>query len=148
MKIINEARIEFMSLGQNEAFSRAVVANFANQIDMTVEDLADIKTSVSEAVTNAIVHGYRGTIGCIELFCRIYKSKKEYILEIIVKDNGKGIKDIEKAREALWTSAKEEERSGMGFTVMETFMDTVAVSSSLSRGTTVTLRKKFDITEE
>lgn len=147
MKIINEARVEFMSLGQNEAFSRAIVANFANQIDMTVEDLADIKTSVSEAVTNAIVHGYRGTIGCIELFCRIYKNKKEYILEIIIKDNGKGIKDIEKAREPLWTSAKEEERSGMGFTVMETFMDTVAVSSNIGRGTTVTLRKKFAITE-
>ena len=148
MKIINEARVEFLSIGENEAFSRAVVANFANQIDMTVEELADIKTSVSEAVTNAIVHGYRGTTGLVELFCRVYKHRKEYILEITIKDNGKGIKNIEKAREPLWTSAKTEERSGMGFTVMETFMDTVSVSSEPGRGTVVTLRKNFAISEE
>jgi len=147
MKIINDIEVKFLSVPQNEAFSRAVVASFANQIDITLEDLADIKTATSEAVTNAIVHGYRKSIGFVELYGKIFKDKKRYILEIVVKDNGQGIADIAKAREPLWTSAKEEERSGMGFTVMEMFMDSVAVTSESGRGTSITLRKNFTACE-
>ncbi|WP_110940967.1 anti-sigma F factor [Geosporobacter subterraneus] len=133
-------RLEFMSKSQNEAFARVVVASFASQLDPTIEELADIKTAVSEAVTNAIIHGYEDQKGTVLIECSI----KDNEIEIIVEDHGKGIEDIEQARLPLYTSKPELERSGMGFTVMETFMDTVEVTSEQGVGTRVRMVKKFE----
>ncbi|SHJ31686.1 stage II sporulation protein AB (anti-sigma F factor) [Geosporobacter subterraneus DSM 17957] len=129
-----------MSKSQNEAFARVVVASFASQLDPTIEELADIKTAVSEAVTNAIIHGYEDQKGTVLIECSI----KDNEIEIIVEDHGKGIEDIEQARLPLYTSKPELERSGMGFTVMETFMDTVEVTSEQGVGTRVRMVKKFE----
>lgn len=129
-----------MSKSQNEAFARVVVASFASQLDPTIEELADIKTAVSEAVTNAIIHGYEDQKGTVLIECSI----KDNEIEIIVEDHGKGIEDIEQARLPLYTSKPELERSGMGFTVMETFMDTVEVTSEQGVGTKVRMVKKFE----
>nr|WP_330392593.1 anti-sigma F factor [Geosporobacter subterraneus] len=136
----NHMRLEFMSKSQNEAFARVVVASFASQLDPTIEELADIKTAVSEAVTNAIIHGYEDQKGTVLIECSI----KDNEIEIIVEDHGKGIEDIEQARLPLYTSKPELERSGMGFTVMETFMDTVEVTSEQGVGTRVRMVKKFE----
>ena len=141
MYIQNEIKLELLSISRNEAFARQVVANFVCQTPITVEQLSDIKTAVSEAVTNSIVHGYGETLGFITLECRLFNTEHNQTIEISVIDNGKGIQDIEKAREPLYTSQPEAERSGMGFTVMETFMDEVCVISALGKGTKVTLRK-------
>nr|WP_204486601.1 anti-sigma F factor [Caldicoprobacter guelmensis] len=130
-------RLEFPSKSQNESFARVTVAAFAAQLDPTLEEIADIKTAVSEAVTNAIIHGYENTIGIVTVIARLYEGK----IEIEVIDKGKGIEDIEKARQPLYTSKPELERSGMGFTVMETFMDEVEVTSSPGQGTRVKLVK-------
>ncbi len=129
-----------MSKSQNEAFARIVVASFASQLDPTIEELADVKTAVSEAVTNAIIHGYEEHKGTVVIECSI----KDNEIEIIVEDHGKGIVDIEQARLPLYTSKPELERSGMGFTVMETFMDTVEVTSEQDVGTRVRMVKKFE----
>lgn len=137
MEPINEMRLEFPSKSQNESFARVTVAAFAAQLDPTLEEIADIKTAVSEAVTNAIIHGYENTIGIVTVIARLYEGK----IEIEVIDKGKGIEDIEKARQPLYTSKPELERSGMGFTVMETFMDEVEVTSSPGQGTRVKLVK-------
>ncbi|MBM7581351.1 stage II sporulation protein AB (anti-sigma F factor) [Caldicoprobacter guelmensis] len=137
MEAINEMRLEFPSKSQNESFARVTVAAFAAQLDPTLEEIADIKTAVSEAVTNAIIHGYENTIGIVTVIARLYEGK----IEIEVIDKGKGIEDIEKARQPLYTSKPELERSGMGFTVMETFMDEVEVTSSPGQGTRVKLVK-------
>ena len=139
MKYKNYMKIEFDSRSQNEAFARVVVAAFASQLDPTVEEIADVKTAVSEAVTNAIIHGYEDRIGLVTVICRINGNK----LEIIIEDNGHGIENVERAREPLFTSKPELERSGMGFTVMETFMDEVEVYSELKKGTTIKMVKKF-----
>ncbi len=130
-------RLEFPSKSQNESFARVTVAAFAAQLDPTLEEIADIKTAVSEAVTNAIIHGYENTIGIVTIIAKLYEGK----IEIEVIDNGKGIEDIEKARQPLYTSKPELERSGMGFTVMETFMDEVEVISAPGQGTRVKLVK-------
>ncbi|QIB26579.1 anti-sigma F factor [Caloranaerobacter azorensis] len=135
----NYMKLEIPSKSQNEAFARVVVASFASQLDPTIEELADVKTAVSEAVTNAIIHGYENKIGIIIIECRIIKNK----LEIIVEDKGKGIEDIEKAMEPFYTSRPEMERSGMGFTVMETFMDDLKVQSEIGKGTIVKMVKVF-----
>ena len=129
-----------MSKSQNEAFARIVVASFASQLDPTIEELADVKTAVSEAVTNAIIHGYEEHNGTVVIECSI----KDNEIEIIVEDHGKGIEDIDQARLPLYTSKPELERSGMGFTVMETFMDTVEVTSEQDVGTRVRMVKKFE----
>lgn len=135
----NYMKLEIPSKSQNEAFVRVVVASFASQLDPTIEELADVKTAVSEAVTNAIIHGYENKMGIITIECRIIKNK----LEIIVEDKGKGIEDIEKAMEPFYTSRPEMERSGMGFTVMETFMDELKVQSEVGKGTVVKMVKVF-----
>ena len=122
----NKIRIEFQSKSQNEGFARVAIAAFISQLDPTIEEITDVKTAVSEAVTNAIIHGYEG---------------KEVTMSII--DKGVGIKNIEEAKEPLYTSRPDLERSGMGFTVMETFMDSMVVESEEGRGTIVTLKKKF-----
>ena len=129
MDIVNEMRLEFLSKSQNEAFARVTVAAFAAQLDPTLEEIADIKTAVSEAVTNAIIHGYENTIGIVTITSRLYRDR----IEVEVLDKGVGIEDVEKARQPLYTSKPELERSGMGFTVMETFMDEMEVVSALDK---------------
>lgn len=140
-KQINEMKMEFLSKSCNEAFARIVAAAFVSQLDPTVEELTDIKTAVSEAVTNAIIHGYENTTGYVTMVCRLFENS----VEIEITDKGKGIENIELARQPLYTSRPEMERSGMGFTVMESFMDKVEVYSEPGKGTTVKLYKSFDI---
>ncbi|MCI8552723.1 MAG: anti-sigma F factor [Lawsonibacter sp.] len=135
----NQVTLEFPSRSANEGFARTAAACFAAQLDPTLEEVNDIKTAVSEAVTNAIVHAYPDTLGKILLKLRI---KEGGALEIVVKDWGVGIADIEQARTPLFTTGSEE-RSGMGFTIMESFMDTLKVRSAPDRGTTVTMVRKI-----
>ncbi|AFS78044.1 anti-sigma F factor [Gottschalkia acidurici 9a] len=137
--IENNMKLEFPSKSQNEAFARVTVAAFASQLDPTIEELTDIKTAVSEAVTNAIIHGYENSSGVVKIECNIKENK----IEIIIEDNGNGINDINKAMEPLYTSKPHLERSGMGFTVMETFMDLVEVKSEAGVGTKVKMIKEF-----
>lgn len=144
MRPINEMKLEFMSKSNNEAFARVVAAAFVSQLDPTLEELADIKTAVSEAVTNAIIHGYEDRSGYVKMTCKLYSDS----VEIIVEDEGKGIENIELARQPLYTSKPEMERSGMGFTVMESFMDNVDVISGPGKGTTVIMRKTFKSLKE
>lgn len=136
----NSMKLQIPSKSQNEAFARAVVGAFASQLDPTVEEISDIRTAVSEAVTNAIIHGYEDKIGIVEIVAKI----KGNMLEVEVADQGKGIEDIEAARQPLFTTKPELERSGMGFTVMETLMDTVDVFSEPGKGTRVVMTKKFN----
>ena len=138
-KAINEVLLEFPSRSSNEGFARAAVACFAAQMDPTLNELEDIKPAVSEAVTNAIVHAYPDAIGKVAVRARVCPGN---VLELTVKDHGRGIADVEKAREPLFTTGGEE-RSGMGFTIMESFMDKLTVRSVPGRGTTVLLRKKL-----
>ena len=139
MKVENYAALEFPSRSANEGFARAAAACFAAQLDPTLEEINDVKTAVSEAVTNAIVHAYPDTLGKVELKLRLYPGNE---LELIVRDWGVGIPDIEQARTPLFTTGNEE-RSGMGFTIMESFMDSVKIRSTPGKGTTVTMRKRF-----
>ncbi|HHW30319.1 MAG TPA: anti-sigma F factor [Clostridiaceae bacterium] len=139
MQPINEMKLEFISKSSNESFARVVAAAFVSQLDPTIEELSDIKTAVSEAVTNAIIHGYENTTGIIKMICKLYPDS--VIISVI--DEGKGIENIELARQPLYTSKPELERSGMGFTVMESFMDEVEVISQPGKGTTVTMYKSF-----
>ncbi|PAB56834.1 anti-sigma F factor [Anaeromicrobium sediminis] len=132
-------RLEILSKSQNESFARVVVAAFVAQLDPTLEELADIKTAVSEAVTNSIIHGYLEELGKIVIECGIMGET----LEVTIEDFGKGIENIEQAREPLFTSKPELERSGMGFTVMETFMDYVEIDSQIGRGTKIRMSKEI-----
>ena len=134
----NYIRLELPSCSANEAVARGVVAAFAAQMDPTLEELGDIKTAVSEAVTNCIVHAYPDSIGVISMYCRICGD----VLEITVRDRGKGIEDLEQARTPLFTTGGAE-RSGMGFTIMESFMTELRVLSHPGRGTTVRMRKRI-----
>jgi len=139
MKPQNYIAIEFLSRSVNEGFARTAVAAFAAQLDPTIEEIGDIKTAISEAVTNSIVHAYPNTIGKIALRASIHEGN---ILEITVRDWGCGIPDIEKAREPLYTTGGAE-RSGMGFTIMESFMDALVVHSKPGKGTVVTMKRKI-----
>ena len=139
MTVENEVRLEFPSRSANESFARTAAACFAAQLDPTLEELNDLKTAVSEAVTNAIVHAYPDAIGRVSMRLRI---RPEQELEIVVRDWGVGIEDIDQARTPLFTTGSEE-RAGMGFTIMESFMDSVKVRSRPGKGTTVTLRRKL-----
>ncbi|MDD6485180.1 MAG: anti-sigma F factor [Clostridiales bacterium] len=134
-------RLEFDSKSENESFARTVAAAFILRLDPTLEELAEIKTAISEAVTNAIVHGYGECGGTVVL--RGIIDGDEVIFEI--SDMGVGIADVEKAREPLFTSSPQTERSGMGFTIMETFMDEISVKSRIGEGTTVTMRKRIEV---
>ena len=136
----NEMCVEFLSDSKNESFARIVAAAFASQLDPTLEELEDIKTSVSEAVTNAIIHGYEECYGYIYMRCKIF----ENVIEIVISDKGKGIENVDLARQPLFTSKPEMERSGMGFTVMESFMDEVEVSSEPGKGTSVFMKKSLN----
>ena len=139
MKFENYITLSFPSCSSNEAFARSTVACFAAQLDPTMEELGDIKTAVSEAVTNCIVHAYPDGLGTITIRCRILKDN---ILDIVIKDCGIGITDVEKAREPLFTTGGFD-RSGMGFTIMESFMTTFSVKSVPGKGTTVHMRRKL-----
>ncbi len=139
MKCENYMKLEFPSQSANESFARAAVACFAAQLDPNLDELSDIKTAVSEAVTNCIVHAYRDSIGLITLRCRILP---ENVLDIMVKDKGCGIADLAQARKPMYTTGGEE-RSGMGFTIMESFMTDFKVTSAPGRGTTVHMKRKI-----
>lgn len=140
MKPINQTKVTFEARSINEAYARGVVAVFLAQLDPTVPQLADIKTAVSEAVTNAIVHGYPGEIGLVTLTVAIYPDQ---LVKITVSDKGRGIADVKQAMEPMFTTGNREERSGLGFSVMQTFMDKVKVTSALYKGTRVTLYKRL-----
>ena len=139
MKCENYMELEFPSKSANESFARSAVACFAAQLDPTLDELGDIKTAVSEAVTNCIVHAYRDTIGVVTLKCRILPDD---VLDITVKDKGCGIEDVEAARKPMFTTGGEE-RSGMGFTIMESFMTQLKVLSAPGKGTTVHMKRKI-----
>lgn len=137
MEYTNMMELKFLSKSQNESFARTVVAAFAAQLDPTIEEIADIKTAVSEAVTNSIIHGYENKMGIITI--KSYISSNKIIIEVI--DEGKGIEDIDRAMQPLFTTRLEEERAGMGFTVMQTFMDELQVESTPGKGTLVRMTK-------
>lgn len=139
MKFENYMILEFPSKSANEAFARSAVACFASQLDPTIEELGDIRTAVSEAVTNAIVHAYPNELGIVTIRCRILKGQ---ILDVVVKDKGVGITDVAKARTPMFTTGGSE-RSGMGFTIMESFMTDLEISSKPGKGTTVHMRRKL-----
>ena len=138
-KPINEAELTFLSRSANEGFARTSAACFAAQLDPTLEEVNDIKTAVSEAVTNCIVHAYPDSLGMVHMRLRLFE---DYTLEIQIKDKGVGIPDVEQARKPMYTTGGEE-RSGMGFTIMESFMDKLVVRSTPGRGTTVVMRKRL-----
>ena len=139
MKFDNYMILEFPSKSANEAFARSAVACFAAQMDPTLEELGDIRTAVSEAVTNCIVHAYPNEYGIITLRCRILKDN---VLDIVVKDKGIGIRDVEQAKKPMFTTGGSD-RSGMGFTIMESFMTTLEITSIPGKGTTVHMRRRL-----
>lgn len=136
----NELKMELPSLSVNEGMARAAVAAFCSQLDPTATELADIKCAVSEAVTNCIVHAYRDTRGTIRMNVRLYEGR---LVRILIRDEGCGIPDVKTARQPLYTTDAANERSGMGFTVMESFCDKIRVTSRVGKGTTVILYKKL-----
>lgn len=136
----NKIKIEFLSKSQNESFARVAVAAFASQLDPTIDEITDVKTAVSEAVTNAIIHGYESEEEMISIEAIINGTE----LTVIVQDSGKGIDNLELAMQPLYTSRPDLERSGMGFTVMETFMDSLEVKSDKGRGTSIIMKKIFN----
>ena len=140
----NEIKLEFVSKTNNEAFARIAVAAFVSQLDPTIDELSDIKTAVSEAVTNSIIHGYEDEEGIVKITAKLFGNT----VEIEISDNGKGISNIEEARKPLYTSKPNMERSGMGFTIMESFMDYVTVESAVGLGTKVTMKKRITSAEE
>lgn len=135
---MNYFDMKLLAISENEAFARNVVASFAVQCNPTIEEINDIKTAVSEAVTNSVVHAYAGDSGLVQIECKI---EDKNTVEIIVRDFGKGIADVKEAIEPFFTTAREDERSGMGFTIMETFMDETSVTSVLGEGTCVRMKK-------
>lgn len=139
MKHENQMVLEFPSRSVNEGFARSAVACFAAQLDPNLDELGDIKTAVSEAVTNCIVHGYRDEIGLITIRCRILE---DGVLDIVIKDKGCGIEDVNLARKPMYTTGGDE-RSGMGFTIMESFMHSLSVTSKPGKGTTVHMRRRI-----
>ena len=141
MKPINTATIEFLSRSANEGFARTAAACFAAQLDPTLEEVNDIKTAVSEAVTNAVVHGYPDRLGKVRLRLRLFE---DHTLEVTVQDWGVGIADIQQARTPLFTTGNGE-RAGMGFTIMESFMDSLKVRSKPGKGTVVTMRRRISL---
>lgn len=139
MDYTNEMMLVIESMSRNESFARMVVAGFVAQLDPTIEEIADIKTAVSEAVTNAVIHAYNGGVGKITIACKIYSHE----IYIEISDNGVGIENIDKAMEPLYTTRPELERSGMGFAFMEAFMDDLEVESVVGKGTTVKMKKQI-----
>ena len=145
MSCVNEMRVDFLALGENEGFARLCAAAFVMQLDPTLEQMNDIKTAVSEAVTNAIIHGYEGGRGMVRLSGAIYDDGS---VAFEVHDAGRGIEDVARARQPFYTSRPDMERSGLGFTVMEAMMDTVEVTSQRGRGTLVRMTKRLVAPDE
>lgn len=139
MRFENYMILEFPSKSANEAFARSAVACFAAQLDPTLEELGDIRTAISEAVTNCIVHAYPKELGMITIRCRILKDR---VLDVVIKDRGVGIADLDQARKPMFTTGGSE-RSGMGFTIMESFMSSFSVTSEVGKGTTIHMRRKI-----
>jgi stage II sporulation protein AB (anti-sigma F factor) len=144
-KPINEIKCTFLSRSENEALARSIISGFLLPLDPDVEELADIRCAVSEAVTNCIVHAYRGTVGTVTLIARCYKDRT---LRIIIADKGCGIEDVAKARTPLYTTCPDEDRCGMGFSIMESFSDKLSVVSKKGNGTRVTLTRKLSSAEK
>ncbi len=140
----NEMKLEFISKSVNEAFARISIAAFASQLDPTIEELADIKTAVSEAVTNCIIHGYEDKQGIVKIVAKLKENK----IIIQISDQGKGIDNIDIAKEPLYTTKPNLERSGMGFTIMESFMDKIEIESIVGLGTKITMEKEIKLREE
>lgn len=140
MKPMNEMNVSFLSCSANEGFARAAVAAFVSQLDPTIDELSDIKTAVSEAVTNCIVHAYRDALGTIYITVKIFEDGK---ISVRIRDKGCGMEDVEQAMEPLFTTGGSE-RAGLGFAVMQSFMDKVSVRSRVGRGTVVTMQKKLE----
>ncbi len=140
LKVLNELKLSFPSKSINESFARSAAASFIAQLDPPVDELSDIKTAVSEAVTNCIVHAYRNSYGIIYMHIKIFENNEIYIK---IQDKGTGIEDVKKAREPLFTTLPSEERSGIGFSVMESFMDKLIVKSTIGKGTIIIMRKKI-----
>ncbi len=136
----NEIKCTFMSLSQNESLARSIVTGFMLPLDPAVDELADVRCAVSEAVTNCIVHAYRDTVGLITMTLRCYENGK---IRIIISDKGCGIENVEQARRPLFTTAPDEDRCGMGFSIMESFSDSLTVTSQIGNGTKVTMTKKL-----
>ena len=135
----NEMRLDFLSLSENESFARSCAAAFCTQLNPTIEELSDVRTAISEAVTNAIIHGYENRSGMVHLRCTLEGD----LFTATVRDGGVGIRDIEQARQPFFTTRPELERSGMGFTVMEAFMEEVVIESVPGQGTSVTMKKRI-----
>ena len=149
MELVNEMKLCFQARSENESFARVAVAGFLTYLNPTLEEIEDIKTAVSEAVTNAIIHGYEEKeTAMVYVSGMIYRDEEGALLQVVVEDTGKGIADIEKAMEPMFTTKPELERSGMGFAFMEAFMDDVQVESEVLKGTTVTLSKRLGKYEE
>lgn len=140
MKILNEVRLTFLSKSQNEGFARIAVSGFVTQLDPLIDEMSDIKTAVSEAVTNCIVHAYKDNFGKVNMVLRILEGNIVYIK---IKDNGCGIENVKQAMQPLYTTAQNDERAGLGFAVMESFMDKLSVRSKVGKGTTVIMTKKI-----
>ena len=138
----NSMNLEFSALSQNESFARITVASFVAQLDPTMDELTEIKTVVSEAVTNAIIHGYESDPKGI-IYISVFMDLEEETIELSIRDKGIGIRDVEEARQPLYTTKPELERSGMGFTIMENFMDEIMIESSRGEGTTIRLMKNL-----
>jgi stage II sporulation protein AB (anti-sigma F factor) len=140
MNILNEVYVEFLSRSSNEGFSRTVIASFISAIDPTISEVADVKTAVSEAVTNAVIHGYENGEGLIKMKCILFNDG----VQVEISDSGGGIENIDEAMQPLFTSKPHLDRSGMGFTIMENFMDSIEVTSDKGSGTQVKMYKKFE----
>ena len=140
-KYINKMQLEILSKSSNEAFARITVAAFAAQLDPTIEEISDIKTAVSEAVTNSIIHGYENKDGIIKIVAYLFENS----IRIEISDQGKGIEDINVAKQPLYTTKPDLERSGMGFTIMESFMDELKIESVVGMGTKITMEKAIDV---
>lgn len=139
VRVSNYLRLQFPSRSENESLARITVASFVTNLDPTMEELTELKTAVSEAVTNAIIHGYGDDTGEVVIECALY----DHTVKVIVQDNGVGIPDVDEARQPMFTSRPELERSGMGMTIMETFVDAIEIESAVGQGTRVTLTKTF-----
>ena len=140
-KYINKMQLEILSKSSNEAFARITVAAFAAQLDPTIEEISDIKTAVSEAVTNSIIHGYENKDGIIKIVAYLFENS----IRIEISDQGKGIEDINMAKQPLYTTKPDLERSGMGFTIMDSFMDELKIESVVGMGTKITMEKAIDV---
>ena len=140
MSIINEIRVDFLSVPENESFARLAISAFLLPLNPTLSEVSDVKTAVSEAVTNAIIHGYGKKLGTVRMHATITDTR---LLTVDITDNGQGIEDLKQAMQPFWTSVDGFERSGMGFTVMESFMDSIDVASKVGSGTTVRMYKQI-----